>query len=135
MIEHRMRSANTGTRVFKIIGWVVLGVLGAAGIAILLGYVVMLLWNWLMPLLFGLTEINFWMAAGIVLLARLIFGGFRHGHHSDHRSKKFRNKCKPYFHRHAPKKEFFHKWKYYDEYWKEEGENAFDEYVLKKNEE
>lgn len=129
MMEHAMRSGKPGARVFKIIGWVILGVLGAAGIAILLGYVVMLLWNWLMPLLFGLTEINFWMAAGIFLLSKLIFGGFGHGGPHDKHHDKFKNKHLSLFKRCTPKGEHFHKWKYYDEYWKEEGEKAFDDYV------
>ena len=38
--------------------------------------IVMLLWNWLMPLLFGLVTINFWQALGIFILARILFGGF-----------------------------------------------------------
>lgn len=44
---------------------------------------VMLLWNWLMPELFGLTEINFWQALGILILAKILFGGFggKHKHH------------------------------------------------------
>ncbi|SEH84914.1 hypothetical protein SAMN02927937_01750 [Paenimyroides aquimaris] len=49
-----------------------------------------LLWNWLMPSIFGLTAINFWQAIGLFVLARLLFSGmgfhkgnrrFRH-HHS-----------------------------------------------------
>lgn len=36
--------------------------------------VMMLLWNWLMPEIFGLTEITFWQAMGLLLLAKLIFG-------------------------------------------------------------
>ena len=38
---------------------------------------VMLLWNWLMPTIFGLTVINFWQAVGLFALARILFGGFR----------------------------------------------------------
>ena len=37
--------------------------------------IVMLLWNWLIPSLFGLITINFWQALGILLLARILFGG------------------------------------------------------------
>ncbi|PLX10476.1 MAG: hypothetical protein C0594_04950, partial [Marinilabiliales bacterium] len=62
----------------KITGMVVLGIIGITSLAFLFGYVVMLLWNWLMPDLFSLTTITFWQAVGIVLLARLIFGGFKH---------------------------------------------------------
>lgn len=36
--------------------------------------IVMLLWNWLMPSIFGLITINFWQALGILALARILFG-------------------------------------------------------------
>ena len=45
----------------------------------LFGFVVMSLWNWLMPSLFGLTVISFWQALGLVVLSRILFGGF-HSH-------------------------------------------------------
>ena len=44
------------------------------------GFVTMHLWNWLMPTIFGLTPITFWQALGLVLLSKILFGGFhRHG--------------------------------------------------------
>jgi hypothetical protein len=45
------------------------------GFAFLFGWVAMLLWNALMPALFGLTAVTFWQALGLVILGRLIFGG------------------------------------------------------------
>ncbi len=33
----------------------------------------MLLWNWLMPTIFGLTEITFWQALGINLFCTILF--------------------------------------------------------------
>ena len=39
------------------------------------GAVVMLLWNALMPQLFGLPALNYLQAAGILLLIRILFGG------------------------------------------------------------
>lgn len=44
------------------------------------GYVVMGLWNWLIPTLFGGPIITFWQAMGILVLAKILFGGFGHGH-------------------------------------------------------
>lgn len=41
------------------------------------GFVVSQLWNYLMPTLFGLHTITFWQAVGLVVLGRLLFGGFR----------------------------------------------------------
>jgi len=43
------------------------------------GEVVRLLWNWLMPPLFGWREITFWQALGLLALCRILFGG--HGYH------------------------------------------------------
>lgn len=37
--------------------------------AVLLGYPVMLLWNWLMPYIFGLPQISFWQAIGLHFLS------------------------------------------------------------------
>jgi hypothetical protein len=49
------------------------------------GEVVLLLWNWLLPPLFGLSQITFWQALGILALCRILFGGF--GFHGSSRSK------------------------------------------------
>lgn len=48
------------------------------------GGCVMLLWNWLMPELFGLPTISFWQAAGLLLFCKILFGGFGGGHHHGH---------------------------------------------------
>jgi len=39
---------------------------------------VMLLWNALMPQIFGLPQLSYLQAAGLLLLARLLFGGIDH---------------------------------------------------------
>lgn len=36
--------------------------------------VVMGLWNWLMPTLFGLPAISFWQALGLLVLSKILFG-------------------------------------------------------------
>jgi hypothetical protein len=38
------------------------GIILAVAMAFLFGYFVMLLWNWLMPVLFGLKIITYWQA-------------------------------------------------------------------------
>ena len=40
------------------------------------GEVVSRLWNWLLPPLFGWPVITFWQALGLLLLCRILFGGF-----------------------------------------------------------
>jgi len=37
--------------------------------------VIMLLWNWLIPGVIGWSTINYWQAAGLAILCRLLFGG------------------------------------------------------------
>ena len=56
-----------------------------AAIAILgltvFGFVVMSLWNWLIPPIFGWRTLTFWQALGLFLLAKILFGGFAGGPH------------------------------------------------------
>ena len=50
------------------------------------GEVVMHLWNWLLPMLFGLRQITFWQGLGLLVLCRILFGGFgSHGSDGSHR--------------------------------------------------
>ena len=42
-------------------------------VIVLLGYPLMLLWNWLMPVLFKLPEITLWQAIGLNLLSTILF--------------------------------------------------------------
>ncbi len=47
---------------------------------VVFGEVVMHLWNWLMPSIFGLRALTFGQALGLLILTKLLFGGFhRHG--------------------------------------------------------
>jgi hypothetical protein len=52
-------------------------VLFAIAAVLVLGFVVMFLWNRLMPALFGWHMVSFWQAVGLLLLARILLGGFR----------------------------------------------------------
>jgi hypothetical protein len=52
--------------IFLVIGILMLAV-------ILFGAPLMVLWNWLMPTIFGLPEIGFWQACGLQLLATILF--------------------------------------------------------------
>jgi hypothetical protein len=49
------------------------------------GEVVMHLWNWLLPMLFGWRQVTFWQALGLLALCRILFGGL--GGHGHDRSK------------------------------------------------
>ena len=39
------------------------------------GELVLYLWNWLTPTLFGWRQITFWQAVGLLALCRILFGG------------------------------------------------------------
>ena len=64
------------TRLTKLILIAPLAILGIAIFTAIGGEVVMLLWNWLAPALFGLRQITFWQAIGLLALCRILFGGF-----------------------------------------------------------
>ena len=55
------------------------------------GEVVLHLWNWLAPALFGWRQINFWQALGLLVLCRILFGGWG-GHGRGHDRDKLRGK-------------------------------------------
>jgi hypothetical protein len=127
-------------RLVRIIGVAIIGVCLAVLFALLFGWIVMLLWNWLMPSLFGIKEITYWQAFGITILAKILFSGF-HGNNKGHSHA-------DHIHRKAGSR--WHRWlgvdddaplgagigrfshdemKHYREFWKTEGEAAFEKYL------
>jgi len=111
------------TKVVKVIFFIILGL----GIALLVGYIVMRLWNWLMPELFDLQEVGYWQAVGLLILAKIIFGfGGGDGPGGSSKSKK-NNRSKKC----GSMRRDFSDWKHYDQFWKEEGEQAYKEYLEK----
>ncbi|MFT0713783.1 hypothetical protein [Flagellimonas lutimaris] len=115
---------NTVKKVVKVIAMVILGVL----IFLLANYLLMRLWNWLMPDLFGVGTVTYWQALGVFVLAKLLFGfggGSGSKSNSSHKKKlKSSNNCRPW-------RRDFDEWKHYDQFWQEEGEEAFKAYVEK----
>ena len=66
---------GSSSRRWRLLGMVLFVFIG--------GEVVRLLWNWLLPPLFGWRQITFWQALGLLALCRILFGGFgRHGSRS-----------------------------------------------------
>jgi hypothetical protein len=55
----------------------------------LFGEIVMHLWNWLLPMLFGFRQITFWQGLGLLALCRILFGGWGGG--GSHRNKQKRH--------------------------------------------
>jgi hypothetical protein len=73
-----------GKRLKKAILIAPLAILGILVFVAIGGEIVKLLWNWLLPPLFGWREITFWQAFGILALCRILFGG--HGLYGSGRS-------------------------------------------------
>lgn len=68
------------SRVKRLLFIAPLAILGMLLFIAIGGEVVRLLWNWLVPTLFGWRAITFWQALGLLALCRILFGGFgRHG--------------------------------------------------------
>ena len=66
-----------GNRSVRILKLVVLVLPAAALFLAMIGFVVMSLWNGLTPALFGWKLISYWQAVGLIILSRILFGGFR----------------------------------------------------------
>ena len=111
----------------KVISYIILGILGTAALGIVFGFAIMLLWNWLMPNLFGLKGITYWQGIGIFILAKFIFGFGMGSSSSDSKSGKKR-------HDHRDDVQPRESWTDYDEWWDKEGKNAFDKYAGEKEE-
>lgn len=63
----------------KWIAKCIAAVIGVIILAFLLAWVTMLLWNWLVPMLFNGPVITYLEAAGLMILGRLLVGGFGGG--------------------------------------------------------
>ena len=69
------------SRRWKMIFIAPLAILAMLLFVVIGGEIVLHLWNWLLPPLFGWRQISFWQAVGIPALCRVLFGG-RGWHHS-----------------------------------------------------
>lgn len=126
-VEHQVKSK--AERFFRSAFKVFFMIIAAIVFLLLFGYGFMLLWNWLMPNIFGLPLLDYWQGVGILVMAKILFGNFeskgpkRQGKNS---SSRFRDRRDDYC------KKDFSKWQYYDEFWKEEGEEAFTNFLERK---
>lgn len=77
----------------KYVLWGILGIAAVAGF----GFIIMWLWNWLVPELFSGPVINYWQTIGLLLLSKILFSGVGHSQprrHYDYRHKDYwRKKC------------------------------------------
>ena len=64
-------------KVIRLVPKIFTGLGIAAAVALVLGLVVQLLWNALLPEVFGLPRISYWQAWGLFFLAHLLLAGGR----------------------------------------------------------
>ncbi len=79
-------------KIFLGIGFGILGI----GLLALLGWIVMLLWNWLMPELFGLRRLDYWKAWGLLVLCTILFKRFGSGGSGRRTDRKRRRSLRRY---------------------------------------
>jgi hypothetical protein len=65
---------------------------GFLALAAVGGWVVMQLWNWLVPPIIGWESITFWQALGLLVLCRILFGGHSFGSHRRRRTPEERER-------------------------------------------
>lgn len=99
------------SRTYLLVVHLGFGLVLATSLALIFGYAVMLLWNAVLPALAPVGFISYWQSVGLLVLSRILFGGFGHGKHGGAKE-----------HRHGEA------WRKYDEWWKEVGEQSFGEF-------
>ena len=62
-------------RIKKLIFIVPVAIVAMLVVTVIGGELVKLLWNWLLPSLFGFRTVTFWEALGLLALCRILFGG------------------------------------------------------------
>ena len=73
----------------KIIGFIILGIAAVT----LFGFIVMSLWNSILVAVLHIGIISFWQAMGILVLSKILFGGFSGGC-GGHRAGRWKNEMK-----------------------------------------
>ena len=128
-------------RIVRVAALVLAGVAAMILFAAVFGWLVEILWNWVMPPLFGLKAITFWQAFGILLLAKLLFGGVapRYRRRDERWRRRFRERVRGAGPEGegdadgAPMPGDRRRWPLFRQFWREEGRAAFEAYAQKKN--
>lgn len=102
----------------KKFGYGVIFVLVVSGI----GLIVNLLWNWLMPEIFGLTKLSYLQSLGVLILSKILFGSI--GSDNEHKKNDSMEIKRV---ESAPEDLVYEKW------WAEIGEKSFENYMNQKD--
>lgn len=125
-MEFKVKNITVRFLDIRIVFWVFIGILSALSFVAIFAIAVNLLWNWLMPDLFGIKTITYLQAIGLVLLTRFLVGGWHHGHRDRGYSR-----IHSYFNRKdAPfSRGLYHRRDAFREFWNKEGREAFKSYM------
>lgn len=91
--HQRWREFSVMVRVLMVLG----GIAVVCGFVVLGGFVVVWLWNWLMPVIFHLPIIGFWQALGLLALTTILFNrphSLGHGSRERRRKRAFRDRLR-----------------------------------------
>ena len=142
-MKEKCMTPDGAMKVLKIIGMVILGI--AALFAF--GFVVQLLWNWLMPRIFDLPAITYWEGLGVLALSSILFGrlGGGSGDDSKKKDKKSSHPIRDEIRREVEKefeKEYGKKTEnednaeseqLYEKWWESEGKSSFEKFTKDSN--
>ena len=117
-------------KAIKVVGLVLLGLIGVTALAIIFGIFVKFLWNALLPEIFGLPEIGYWQAVGMVVLAHIFFGAHNGPPHYERARKKKKSVPAEGAEKYSLSREMELD---YAEFWREEGREAFKTWMHKEN--
>ena len=104
--------------------WVFIPIFIAA--VFLFGAIVMGLWNAVLPAVIGVKTISLWQALGILLLSKILFGGFRGGWRGRHGNGRWVENMKEKFSNMSPeeREKFKAEWKGRCASWKMRGQET-----------
>ena len=128
-MNHEIRGKGPA-RAIKIVGFVLLGLIGGTALAIVFGFFVKFLWNALLPDIFGLPEIGYWQAVGLAVLAHIFFGAHSGTPHYERSRKKKKVVPTAETEKGSFPREIEQD---YAEFWREEGRNAFKSWMRREN--
>jgi hypothetical protein len=101
------------TKTRRILIQISLGLILSGFFGLGFGFFVMLLWNGLLPDIWGWKEITYWQGVGLVILSRLLFGS--HGYHKAANTPKAEEQGD----------------QYYEQWWEKEGVGSVERYSKK----
>jgi hypothetical protein len=129
----------TSRKIVRIVGWVLAGLAMACFFALIFGLLVRWLWGLTLTPLFHLAQPSYWQAVGLILLGRLLLGGFGHPHKDPHRAlqhKKWhdrfegRYQTNGFFHHSGDEK--MQTGEQFRDFWESEGKRAFEAYLQRR---